>query len=125
MRGKSHFVVSALLLSMAVAGLVMAKKPKPTPCPPDRYLLPAPLGSLTGDSGAAIRLALQSGQSSLGSCSLTTGAFKATKKGTNVVAKSPKGSTCGANAYKNVVVKALLSTDCQTATVKVKAKKFP
>ena len=76
MRGKLRFVVSALLVSVSLIGLAGAKKAKPTPCPPDHYLLPASIGTLTGDTASEIPLVLQPGQSSLGSCALNVGKFK-------------------------------------------------
>ena len=82
MWGKSEIVVSALLVSLSVAAPALAKKPKPTPCPPDRYLLPSGISSLTGDpSSESGPLVLGSGQSSLGSCTLISGKAKANKKG--------------------------------------------
>jgi hypothetical protein len=125
MWGKSEIVVSALLLSLSVASPALAKKPKPTPCPPDRYLLPSGISSLTGDSGTEdVPLVLGSGQSSLGSCSLKSTKSKANKKGiTTIIAKSPPGTTC--NGFKKVVVHVSLQSGCQSATIKVKAKKFP
>jgi hypothetical protein len=126
MRGKFRFVVSALLMSLALLGLAGAKKPKPTPCPPDRYLLPASIGTLTGDTASEIPLVLQPGQSSLGSCTLTAGKFKVNKKGvTKVVAKSPPKTTCGPGNFKKVLVTVTLPAGCQSASVAVKAKKFP
>ena len=122
---KSEIVVSALLLSLSVVSPVPAKKPKPTPCPPDRYLLPSGISSLTGDpSTESVPLVLGTGQSSLGSCTLKSGKAKANKKGiTTLVAKSPPGTTC--NGFKKVLVRVTLPAGCQSATVKVKAKKFP
>ncbi len=125
MRGKFRFVVSALVMSVALVGLADAKKPKPVPCQPDRYLLPASIGNLTGDAAPEIPLVLQPGQSMLGSCPLTTRPFKANKKGvTTVIAKSPPGATCGPGSFKKILVKVTLPSGCQSATVKVKAKKF-
>src|SRR5215813_6570716 len=125
MRGKLRFVISALLISVSLIGLAGAKKPKPTPCSPDRYLLPASIGTLTGDTAPEIPLVLQPGQSALGSCTLNTKRFKANKKGiTTVIAKSPPGTTCGPGNFKKVLVKVTLPNGCQSATVKVKAKKF-
>jgi cysteine-rich repeat protein len=125
MWGKSEIVVSALLLSLSVGSPALAKKPKPTPCPPDRYLLPSGISSLTGGtSGESVPLVLGSGQSSLGSCTLRSGKAKANKKGiTTIVAKSPPGTTC--NGFKKVVVRVSIPSGCQSATIKVKAKKFP
>lgn len=125
MWGKSEIVVSALLLSLSVAAPALAKKPKPTPCPPDRYLLPSGISSLTGDpSSESVPLVLGSGQSSLGSCTLKSGKAKANKKGiTTLIAKSPPGTTC--NGFKKVLVRVTLPAGCQSATIKVKAKKFP
>jgi hypothetical protein len=125
MWGKSEIAASALLLSLVAATPALAKKPKPTPCPPDRYLLPAGISSLTGDSSSElVPFVLQSGQSSLGSCSLKSGNLKANKKGiTTLVAKSPPHTTC--NGFKKVLVRVTLPSSCQSATVKVKAKKFP
>ena len=122
---KSEIVVSALLLSLSVASPALAKKPKPTPCPPDRYLLPSGISSLTGDpSSGSVPLVLGSGQSSLGSCTLKSGKAKANKKGiTTLVAKSPPGTTC--NGFKKVLVRVSIASGCQTATIKVRAKKFP
>jgi hypothetical protein len=126
MRGKSRFLVSALLVSVALVGPAGAKKPKPTPCPPDRYLLPASIGTLTGDTASEIPLVLQPGQSALGSCTLNAKPFKANKKGiTTIVAKSPPHTTCGPGSFKKVLVKVTLPSGCQSATVKVTAKKFP
>src|SRR5262245_3447310 len=121
MWSKSEIVVSALLLSLTVANLALAKKPKPTPCPPNRYLLPSGISSLTGDSSSdAVPLVLGNGQSSLGSCTLKSGKAKANKKGiTTIVARS---SNC--NGFKKVLVRVSIQSGCQTATVKVKAKKF-
>jgi cysteine-rich repeat protein len=125
MRGKFQFVVSALVMSVALVGLADAKKPKPVPCQPGRYLLPASIGNLTGDAAPEIPLALQPGQSMLGSCPLTTRPFKASKKGvTTVIAKSPPGATCGPGSFKKILVKVTLPSGCQSATVKVRAKKF-
>jgi hypothetical protein len=127
MRGKLRFLVSALFLmmSMALIGPAGAKKPRPTPCPPDRYLLPASIGTLTGDTAAEIPLVLQPGQSSLGSCTLTVGKFKVSKKGvTKVVAKSPPKTTCGPGNFKKVLVTVTLPAGCRSASVAVKAKKF-
>jgi cysteine-rich repeat protein len=125
MWGKSEIVVSALLLSLSVTSPALAKKPKPTPCPPDRYLLPSGISSLTGDpSSESVPLVLGSGQSNLGSCTLKSGKAKANKKGiTTVLAKSPPHTTC--NGFKKVVVKVSIQSGCQSATVTVKAKKFP
>src|SRR5215831_6013306 len=101
MRGKFRFVVSVLLVSVALMGVAAAKKHKPTPCPPDRYLLPASIGTLTGDTAAEIPLMLQPGHSSLGSCTLNSKPFKANKKGvTTIIAKSPPGMTCGPGSFK-------------------------
>jgi hypothetical protein len=126
MHGKFPFVVSALLVSVSLVGLAEAKKPKPTPCPPDRYLLPASIGTLTGDTASEIPLVLQPGQAALGSCTLKAGKFKVNKKGvTKVVAKSPPKTTCGPGAFKKVLVTVTLPAGCQAATVAVKAKKFP
>jgi hypothetical protein len=124
MWGKSEIVVSALLLSLSVVSPAPAKKPKPTPCPPDRYLLPSGISSLTGDpSTEPVPLVLGSGQSSLGSCTLKSGKAKANKKGiTTIIAKSPPGTTC--NGFKKVLVHVSLQSGCQSATIKVKAKKF-
>ena len=99
---ESEIVVSALLLSLSVVSSVPAKKPKPTPCAPDRYLLPSGISSLTGDSSTeSVPLVLGTGQSSLGSCALKSGKAKANKKGiTTLVAKSPPGTTC--NGFKKV-----------------------
>jgi cysteine-rich repeat protein len=126
MWGKSEIVVSALLLSLSLlASPALAKKPKPTPCPPDRYLLPSGISSLTGDpSSESVPLVLGSGQSSLGSCTLKSGKARANKKGmTTLVAKSPPGTTC--NGFKKVLVRVSIPSGCQSATIKVKAKKFP
>ena len=76
MRGKFRFVVSALVMSVALVGLADAKKPKPTPCAPGRYLLPASIGNLTGDTAPEIPLVLQPGQSMLGSCPLKAGSSR-------------------------------------------------
>src|SRR5262249_58791103 len=103
MRGKLRLVVSALLVSVSLIGLAGAKKPKPTPCPPDHYLLPASIGTLTGDTASEIPLGLQPGQSSLGSCTLNVGKFKVNKKGvTKVVAQSPPTPTCGPGNFKKI-----------------------
>jgi hypothetical protein len=126
MRGKFRFAVSALLVSVALVGAAAAKKPKPTPCPPDRYLLPASIGTLTGDTAPEIPLVLQPGQSALGSCTLNAGKFKVNKKGvTKVVAKSLPKTTCGPGNFKKVLVTVSLPAGCQSAAVAVKAKKFP
>src|SRR5262245_55154465 len=126
MRGKLWFVVSALLVSVSLLGLAGAKKPKPTPCPPDHYFLPASIGTLTGDTGSDIPLVLEPGQSSLGSCSLNVGKFKVNKKGvTKVVAKSPPKTTCGPGNFKKVLVTVTLQPGCQSASVAVKSNKFP
>ena len=123
MRGKFQFVVSAMLMSVALVGLAGAKKPKPVPCQPDRYLLPASIGNLTGDAAPEIPLALQPGQSMLGSCPLITRPFKANKKGvTTVIAKSPPGATCGPGSFKKILVKVTLPSGCQSATVKVRPR---
>src|SRR5262249_40792801 len=113
-----------LLLSLMCLGPALAKKPKPVPCPPGHYLLPAGLNALTGGpTSEPVPLALEPGQSTLGTCALSTGAFKANKKGiTTVIAKSPKGTTCG--GFKKVLLKVTLPKDCGSATAKVKAKKF-
>src|SRR5262249_58111921 len=52
--------------------------------------------------------------------------FKANKKGiTTIIAKAPPGTTCGPGSFKKLVVRVTLPSGCQSATVKVKAKKFP
>src|SRR5262249_61803969 len=126
MRGKLRLVVSALLVSVSLIGLAGAKKPKPTPCPPDHYLLPASIGTLTGDTGSDIPLVLQPGQSSLGSCSLSVGKVKVNKKGvTKVVGKSPPKTTCGPGNCKKVLVTQTTHPDGHAAAGKSEAKKLP
>jgi hypothetical protein len=124
MRWKPQVLLFASFLSLVCIWAAAAKKPKPVPCPPGHYLLPAGVSALTGDSASEpVPLALQDGQSTLGSCTLATGAFKANKKHiTTVIAKSPKGTTCG--GFKKVLLKVTLPADCRSAIALVKAKKF-
>src|SRR5262249_24748499 len=123
MWGKSEIVVSALLVSLSVAAPALAKKPKPIPCPPDRYLLPSGISSLTGDRGSESIPRVLGSQASLGSCTLKSGKAKANKKGiTTLIAKSPPGTTC--NGFKKVLVRVSIQSGCQTASVSVQAKKF-
>jgi hypothetical protein len=124
MRWRSQVLLFASFLSLVCIWAAAAKKPKPVPCPPGHYLLPPGVSALTGDSASApVPLALATGQSTLGSCTLATGAFKAKKKGiTTVIAKSPKGTTCG--GFKKVLLKVTLPADCRSASALVKAKKF-
>jgi hypothetical protein len=124
MRWRPQVLLFAAFLSLVYIWAAAAKKPKPVPCPPGHYLLPAGVSALTGDSASEpVPLALQARQSTLGSCTLATGAFKANKKHiTTVIAKSPKGTTCG--GFKKVLLKVTLPADCRSATALVKAKKF-
>jgi cysteine-rich repeat protein len=128
MRRDRRRVAFAFLLSLSTLTWgASGRKAKPVTCPPDRYLLPTEVSALTGDTGSAwIPLLLRPGASTLGSCPLDTGRFKASKRGvTTVVARSLKGTTCGPKHYKHVVLRAKLVGDCQTATVKLTAKRFP
>ena len=105
MRGKFRFVVSALVMSVALVGSADAKKPKPIPCQPGRYLLPASIGTLTGDAGPEYPAGVAAGSIDARLVPAQRGTFKANKKGvTTVVAKSPPGDHVWPGQLQEVLV---------------------
>jgi hypothetical protein len=119
-RGRLLWLAPVVALAV-LAGPAPARKPRPTPCPPGRFLIvsggPLVAGSVVTGLDALVidggRIGTDSG------CPPTGGRVKATRKGTIVRAK---WSECG--GLKRVRVKALIAAPaCETMRGKVRAKR--
>jgi hypothetical protein len=115
-----------LLVALALAVLPMgssARKPRPAPCPPGRFMVtsggPLVVGASLTDLDAIVidgsRIGTDSG------CALAAGKVKASKKGTIV---RGKWSLCGTS--KRVRLKGVIASPaCDTMSGKVRAKRRP
>jgi hypothetical protein len=115
-----HFVrAGAVAGALLLAADAPARKPKPVPCPPGRYLVTQGADALVADSAPAPAVVLVQGrQIALGThCALRAATVRATRRGTKLAAQWP---SCG--TLRRVKLAATISGDCSTMVGKVKAK---
>src|SRR5579885_791054 len=115
-----HFVsAGAVAGALLLAADAPARKPKPVPCPPGRYLVTQGADALVADSAPApAEVLVQGRQIALGThCALRAATVRATRRGTKLAAQWPSFGT-----LRRCKRAATISGGCSTMVGKVKAK---
>jgi hypothetical protein len=109
---------SLVLLALLLAAPASARS-KPTPCPPDRYVVTAGAGMLADGSGAPPIMAIaDGGVAVVNGCAPTRQRVRVKRKGTSL---RLRWSSCGNRT--DVRLKATLTTSCDVILGKVRARR--
>src|SRR5215470_11696824 len=102
--------VSLLVLGLALPERASAKRPKPVPCPQERYIVTQGAEAIVGDTAPRpASLVVGSGQIELGSCTLKAAPPKT--KNSGVTTLTAKAATCG--EFRRLSLMATIKAGCQ------------